>query len=198
MSLRVDAISRELGLADGALLHISGPRIPISAEGIGHLEALMGLCCYSKIEYGPERCTCWEPVFDMEQAEPVTERVGMVAGEIPARGGQSAHPRLCDLHETPTRSVTVRSKCCHDCAYRAGSPERDGGFTEEALLALPAQAHRVFACHQGMVRVIRWTHPCGVEVPAGEGDYRPPVIDGVAFKADGTPAELCAGWAALR
>jgi hypothetical protein len=55
-----------------------------------------------------------------------------------------------------------------------------------------------FACHKGMRRVILWRHPDGRELVAGDGDYHPPMIGLAAFKADGSPADYCAGWDAHR
>lgn len=56
----------------------------------------------------------------------------------------------------------------------------------------------MFVCHQGIRRAVKWQHPSGAIVSGHEGNYCPPIIDGVPFKADGTPADICAGWAALR
>jgi hypothetical protein len=128
------------------------------------------VCCIGAAMFGRSRCTCWEPVYDVEQ-QPL--------GPVPA-------------------DVTTRAKCCNDCAYRHGSPERADSYEEEALLALTAD--KEFWCHQGVRRVIAFRHPDGRELPAGTGDYRPPVGPEerpIIWKADGTPGERCAGWAAL-
>lgn len=53
-----------------------------------------------------------------------------------------------------------------------------------------------FWCHQGMRRPLYWEHPAGVRITGSPADYDPPIEDLVPFKADGTPADLCAGWAA--
>lgn len=124
-------------------------------------------CCMAGAMHGPRGCTCWEAVFDIEQADPAGGEMG------------------------------IRAKCCHDCAYLNGSPEREDGYTDE-LVDLAGTLRDQFACHQGMRRVTVWRHPDGREIPAGNGDYRPPFVDGVAYKADGTPADLCAGWASHR
>jgi hypothetical protein len=130
-----------------------------------------GACCYGAAEYGPDGCTCWTPVYDLEQAAPVPQDRGL------------------------------RTEMCRDCAYRPGSPERQGekghAADEEELMGLVASG-AVFTCHQGIRRPVQWRHPSGATVPGHPADYRPPVIDGVAFRADGTPADICAGWAALR
>jgi hypothetical protein len=124
-------------------------------------------CCMAGAMRGPRACTCWTPVYDLEQADP-------------------------DLSTQPV----TRETCCHDCAYRNGSPERAEGYDGE-LQDIAGDGSR-FACHQGMRRVVAWRHPDGREIPAAEGDYEPPIIGLVTFRADGTPADYCAGWAAHR
>lgn len=124
-------------------------------------------CCMASAMRGPRACTCWREVHDLEQAE-------AVPGE-----------------------PCARAKCCADCAYLPGSPEREDGYGPDlAELALDARGR--FACHQGMRRVVAFRHPDGREIEAGPGDYAPTVVGNVAYKADGTPADLCAGWAAHR
>lgn len=146
-----------------------------------------GLCCIGATVYGPERCTCWVPVYDLEQAEPVVGPAGF------------------------------RDEMCADCAYRPRSPERRGDpdhlGTEEGLMALAA-AGEPFFCHQGIRRAVRWEHrpeeatavQCAEvleaagdlrvgSVPGKPQQYLPPIIEGVPYRADGTPAQLCAGWA---
>lgn len=131
-----------------------------------------GLCCIGSAMYGPERCTCWEPVYDLEQVKP-----------------------------RPDLPADVRSSMCHDCAYRPGSPERSGdpraAGTEEALRAL-VDGGDIFWCHQGIRRPIRFEHPSGITVPGSDLAYDPPIIDGTPYRANGTPADMCGGWAALR
>jgi len=130
-----------------------------------------GACCYGAIMNGPQACTCWQPVYDLEQQ--------------PLRPGD----------------LGLRGSMCGDCAFRPGSPERsgdpsyqgDGEFLDEIVIT-----GELFACHQGVRRVIRWVHPSGAEISGHGGDYRPPLVNGRPFKADGTPADLCAGWAARR
>lgn len=125
-------------------------------------------CCTGASMGGPRSCTCWTQVYDIEQADPKIE----------------------------TTVVETRETCCDDCAYRNGSPEREREYTDE-LVDIAGDGSRFF-CHKGMRRVVAWRHPNGRELPAGAGDYAPPVVDGVAYRADGTPADLCAGWAAHR
>ncbi|MFL5309501.1 MAG: hypothetical protein ACJ79H_03500 [Myxococcales bacterium] len=126
-------------------------------------------CCMAGAMHGPRGCTCWEPVFDLEQDDAL-----QLAALLP-----------------------LAVACCHDCAYRNGSPERGDGYTEE-LVDLSGSARDVFACHQGMRRVVAYRHPNGRELPAKPGDYQPPIVAGRAYKADGSPAELCAGYLAHR
>ena len=118
-------------------------------------------------------CTCWEPVYNLEQ-EP---------------------PRLESEQQT-------RRTMCPGCAYRPESPEQMGqehaGADAGDLIDLAASG--VFVCHQGMRRITGWKHPDGsyYEHPGQPLAYEPPVVDGTAYKADGSPACLCAGWAAMR
>lgn len=143
-----------------------------------------GACCIGAAVYGPERCTCWEPVYDLEQQPQV-----------------------------PGLLSTAQPTQCHDCAYRPGSPERNGdeGYKgdQEALDDYVVRG-APFWCHQGMRHVVKWVHPSGMEVPGHPAAYKPPVVieqavagddstrRPLALKADGTPADLCAGWVARR
>lgn len=126
-------------------------------------------CCMAGAMRGPRACTCWKPVYDLDQVDVLTE------------------------HAAPV----TRVECCHDCAYRNDSPERGDGYTDELVDVAGTPGH-VFACHIGMRRVVSWRHPDGRELPVGDGDYQPPVVGTTAYKADGSPADLCAGWAAHR
>lgn len=131
-------------------------------------------CCYGSAN-AENRCTCWEPVYDLEQ-QPLHND-----GALPVE-------------------ISTRAKCCGDCAYRNGSPERSDERAELLLDVAHSGGRREFWCHQGVRRVIAFKHPDGRELPAGDGDYRPPVGPEdrpIIWKADGTPGERCAGWAAL-
>ncbi len=100
-----------------------------------------------------------------------------------------------------------RAAPCHDCAFRPGSPERSGderyAHSGEGELAGIAAGRNPFVCHQGMRRVLRWRHPSGAvhEEPTPDR-YDPPetryAAMPVVWKADGTPADLCAGHCAAR
>lgn len=145
-------------------------------------DAGQGTCCWGAVVYGASRCTCWEPVYDLEQ-QPVQP-----AGKLTIDGGDFV--------------PADRPLMCGDCAYRPGSPERTSderaAADAEHLEAL-AYGDRPFWCHQGIRRPIAHEHPTG-EIYAEEDsiNYTPPVAHGVPYRADGSPAEVCAGWTARR
>ncbi len=124
-------------------------------------------CCYGEALRGPEACTCWQPVFEMDQ-QPCAAATGP--------------------HE-------VAPERCADCAFRPGSPELTDPYSREWLLEL-AQRGEQFWCHTGMRRPIRWQHPDGRTVSGDTNDWQPPIDreHGVPFRADGRPGVLCAGW----
>jgi len=130
-----------------------------------------GICCEGSAVKGPQYCTCWTPSFDLEQADPEP-------GEPGTRGAM-----------------------CGDCAFKPGSPERQGderyNGDAEFLDRIVVTGERFF-CHVGIRRAVKLVHPSGAEVEVPPGDYRPPIIDGLPYKADGSPGDLCAGWAARR
>ncbi len=137
-----------------------------------------GICCYGSAVYGPHRCTCWEPVFDLAQQAP---RPGMP-------------------------QVPVPCKLCGDCAYRPNSPERrgqPGAAADQDLLDKLVYTSQPFYCHTGIRRAVEYRHPSGLVVPAGPGDYQPVVAPAAAggspipYQADGSPAFFCAGWLLL-
>jgi hypothetical protein len=143
-------------------------------------DAGQGACCDGSAMRGPEGCTCWEPVHDLEQAEPDPVVAGWLAAGV---------------------QPVTRRRMCADCAYRPGSPERAGdpGVSGDAeQLQEPAETGDRFWCHQGIRRITAWRHPSGTEVPGSAAAYDPPIGAGVPWQADGSPAELCAGWAARR
>jgi hypothetical protein len=130
-----------------------------------------GACCDGSAIKGPQYCTCWTPVFDLEQQD--------------VRPGEAGR----------------RDALCADCAYRPGSPERSGDERysgDREFLDRIVETGEPFRCHQGISRAVKLVHPSGAEVDVPPGDYRPPIVAGVPYKADGTPADLCAGWAARR
>lgn len=130
--------------------------------------------CYGSAENGISGCDCWEPVYDVDQAEP----------QIPG----------CDIRR---EDFPARVTMCGDCAFRPGSPERETQWHREELFAL-ADRGEPFFCHDGMRRPILWRHPTLGEVPGDPDDWQPPIIDGLPFQADGSPGLLCAGSAARR
>jgi hypothetical protein len=155
----------ELTLAD--ILPAWKPGMPLPAPA-GILDAGQGECCPGA-RVTPLDCTCWTPVYDLEQ-------------QPPAPG-------------TPPVAGTARM--CGDCAYRPRSPERQGDpgvKGDAAALDQLAAGGTPFWCHQGMRRPVRWVHPSGAELPGSPADYRPPVAGGIPRKADGTPGDLCRGW----
>lgn len=144
------------------------PGMPLPAPP----EALLagqGMCCTGSANGTPLDCTCWEPVWDLGQ-QPV----------------QPGLPRPAD----PPRM-------CGDCAYRPGSPERAGEPSHQGdreLLDNLVDNGAPFFCHAGMRRPVKWVHPSGAEIPGHAANYRPPIRDGVPYKADGTPGDICSGW----
>jgi hypothetical protein len=137
------------------------------------------LCCMAAATTGGEHCTCWEPILGV--VDPVLV--------VPV----SQEP----LQEGPT---CARRSACGDCAYRVGSPERSALEGE-----LPGYGTREqFYCHDGMALVVAWQHPSGAvrpafdpEAPQASADYYPATRPPRAWRLDGSPAVLCAGWAAV-
>lgn len=133
-------------------------------------------CCPGRITHGPAGCTCWQPIYDMEQQQ----------------------PRLVESHA----ECAVRDGMCGDCAYRPNSLEKRGdpGVSEDgATLERLATAGTPFWCHDGMRQPVAWLHPVGIRIPVAagrEGDYQPVIRDGVPYRASGEPGLLCAGWSA--
>ena len=126
-------------------------------------------CCTGSAVYGPHRCTCWEPVYDRGQMVP-DESLPAVIGR----------------------------ECCKDCAFLLDSPERTGadGYdhnSAEDLERIAWSDSEIFYCHHGMRRVLKWVHPSGQEIEAHPGEYAPAIVGNQAYRADGTPAAVCAG-----
>ncbi|MER7002235.1 hypothetical protein ABT297_04190 [Dactylosporangium sp. NPDC000555] len=126
-------------------------------------------CCIGNDLGGPDRCTCWVPVFALEQQPPRPPR------------------EPADIERQP--------RMCGDCAFRKGSPERADQFMEDALFDLAASG-QPFWCHQDMRRPLYWRHPDGRRVEGSTADWQPPFVAGVPYRADGRPGLLCAGWLA--
>jgi hypothetical protein len=152
----------------------AGWRVVLDGQVLG--EDGEAWCCYGAVARGPEHCTCWQPVYDAEQAPVVAQ------------------------------PVVVRSERCVDCACRHESPERRADRGEDAPemqtswdgVQRLVRDGQPFYCHQGMRRVVAEVHPDGRRREVGAHAYRPPIAHGKPRKADGTPADICAGWAALR
>ncbi len=150
---------------------------PVAPGGALRVLVELATCCYGAAEGGPLDCTCWEPEYDLDQQPPAI----------------------------PAPAVVTRAKMCDSCAYRPDSPERSGDDrylgAEDGELERIARTD-VFWCHEGMRKPVRWRHRLGITVEASTDAYEPPmrvVDDGtVPFKADGSPGDRCAGWAAHR
>ena len=130
-----------------------------------------GMCCLGAAVYGPGRCTCWKPRYMPPEQH------------VPRR----------DV------AVTTRAQMCSDCAFRGDSPEHMGDErfenSGEGDLEALLDGSGVFFCHEGMRREVELVHVGGSRIDCGPGSYDPPIIEGVAFRADGRPAEICAGFA---
>jgi hypothetical protein len=138
-------------------------------------------CCPAARAEGMTSCTCWQPVYDVDQVTPSLETVCALA-----------------LGQTELR---VRDGMCGDCAYRPDSPEKTGSPDFQgspAELDRRARESRFF-CHDGFRQPIAWRHPYGLRIATPLcGDYQPPFYDGIPYQADGQPGLLCAGWSARR
>lgn len=125
-------------------------------------------CCWGTASGRGSDCTCWTPVFDVEQ-EP---------------------PQLIASHHDATAAPDL----CGDCAFRPGSPERATSWERETLFGL-ADRGEPFWCHRGMRQPVRWEHPDGRVIDGSSDDWKPAIVDAIPYQADGTPAVLCGGWA---
>lgn len=140
-------------------------------------------CCPGRVADGPAACTCWKPVWDLEQAD--------------------VDPVVVDILNG-TADPPVRDGMCADCAYRPNSPEKTGAGThagDAAELERLASVGERFYCHDGFRQPVAWRHPAGNRIPADPdhtGDYRPTFIANIPIRANGEPGLLCAGWAARR
>lgn len=144
---------------------------PSAPEHVLTVLASLTDCCYDAATEGPTACTCWVPIYDLDQQRPDT-----------------------------TAEPATRKLMCGDCAYRPDSPEKvgDPGYRGDANELERIAAQDRFWCHDGMRKPIKWRHPSGIEVDGHPGGYDPPTINGVPYKADGSPGVLCAGWDARR
>jgi hypothetical protein len=134
-------------------------------------------CCDGRAFDGPRACRCWVEVFDRPQAAVLV--TGMPMPRVPLR---PCEPGPGD----------------DGCAYRAASPERTGssGHAGDAdVLDHLAARGQPFFCHNGIRRVVALVHPSGARYEiAHNSDYRPPIAGDVPYRADGRPADICAGW----
>jgi hypothetical protein len=94
-------------------------------------DPVSGACCDGSAVKGPQYCTCWTPRFDLEQQPPVEGEPG------------------------------TRTAMCADCAYRPGSPERQG---DERYNGDPEFLDRIvvtgemFFCHAGIRQAVKLVH----------------------------------------
>jgi hypothetical protein len=137
-------------------------------------------CCIGAAEEGVDACTCWEPIYDLEQQPTIAISVD---------------------------HIRTRDEMCADCAFRPDSPERQGDerYNQNSDEALRALDH--FWCHQGMRKPVAYRHThYGITLEADHDAYDPPkVIVGagddriaVPFKASGAPGDRCAGFEAWK
>jgi hypothetical protein len=139
-------------------------------------DAGKGACCAGAADVGRIGCTCWEPVYDPPAQAPIRRE----------------------------QDATVMPRMCADCAYKPGSLERrdDPNVVASAqLLDDIVITGTPFWCHNGLPRITHYVHPAtGVEYhpdvdltsaykPVIDENHRP-------YKADGSPADYCAGWSA--
>lgn len=123
------------------------------------------LCCWGAVNGTP--CTCWLPIYG-EQAEP----------------------------DLSLRTLHARDEPCSSCAYRGGTEAHE---LLDAGELRPSD--KLFLCHHGMRRVIGFRHEVSGQVvmlPSGVDlwNHDPLVTeDGRPWKADGTLADICRGWA---
>lgn len=128
-------------------------------------------------------------------------------GELPCCLGSAVYgPERCtcwesehDQEQQPPKAGprNVRVRMCEDCAFRPGSPERSGDarYEHSDEDGLDDVMRGEFVCHQGMRRLVREVHPSGAELVACPGAYEP---GDPPMKADGSPADYCAGWWAAK
>ncbi|GAA4845689.1 hypothetical protein GCM10023201_41340 [Actinomycetospora corticicola] len=157
------------------------PRVTPGGPATDLPDAGEGACCWGNVIGGPNHCTCWVPVYDLEQGPLDETLAGWLAAGV-----------------EPNTAATM----CGGCAYRPGSPEKLGDDRHAAdadeLERVAGSATDRFFCHAGIRRVVRWRHPSGAEIDGHAASYHPPIRHGAPWRADGQPAELCAGWAARR
>ena len=125
-------------------------------------------CCAGAAQIGPGDCTCWEPIYDRDQAEPDE-------ASAPVVGAQ-----------------------CTDCAYRADSPERAGDERYVSIEDVPAGAPFFCHRGMRKPTAWRHPAGITVEATGDFYDppiiHRG--RQGVPYKADGSAGDICAGWAA--
>ncbi len=145
------------------------PPSSVLAPAIEHLDP----CCGGFGLRGPEFCTCWIAVYE----------------PIPVAPALSTRP-------------DTMPRMCGDCAFRPDSPERRGdqhAAANWAGLQYLVATETPFWCHDGLPRLIGWRHQPSdtwIPQPGSVDDYKPTIVDGVPYRADGNAGSRCAGWAA--
>lgn len=145
---------------------------------VARMLAELSSCCIGVLEEGPLACSCWDPVYNLEQQPD---------------DGVSAPGQ--------------RTEMCADCAYRPDSPERQGderhACSDDGELDDIARGDNPFWCHQGLRKPVAFKHcTLGIIVPVDTDAYDPLFrVEGrqrIPIKADGTAGDRCAGWMARR
>lgn len=133
-------------------------------------------------------------------------RVGRQCLNLQNRGPNSGHPWARGVTYDAARrkwAAYVKLDGRKHFLGRYTDPEEAAGAASEFRsehMPWSADARRLdgitpFYCHQGIRKPIAWRHPpSGTEIPGHPGGYDPPIQDGVPYKADGSPAFICAGW----
>lgn len=139
-------------------------------------------CCMASALH-PESCTCWRPILvDLDRLDlvDVESLIAQIRADAPS----------AVLEEGPP---AIRRMMCSDCAYRPGSPERADNDGQPPDYRVGDR----FYCHDGMPSVVAWVHPSGAVTRVQErADYAPVMRSDRAWRHDGRPGVLCAGWAA--
>lgn len=136
-------------------------------------------CCEGAATRGPDHCSCWEPVYDVEQ-QPLMEG-----------------PR------------EIRPSMCEGCAYRPGTEaaqwRADTGIPDRAKEFFCHIGTRKLIAwrHPSGLEIAHgpdhgpYAYPDDPE-PVAEAEHDGPTVDGRPYDADGSPSPICTGWAVRR
>jgi hypothetical protein len=148
-----------------------------------------------------------EPVLERVHTNCESDYPDVGNGEVPCCYGAAVYgPGRCTcweseydhLQQEPKAGpMQERERMCVDCAFRPDSPERQGDerYSNSDEDGIERVLSGTFLCHAGMRSRTRERHPSGALLEVLPGAYAPP---SPPCKADGSPAEYCAGWAAER